>query len=161
MVTEAQIREELKDLVVPGLTRTVGSMNLIMDVKIEEKKVALTLAAAGMTALVQGVLRAKITKIVKGLTPIAIVEVNYENVKPGVLNKIKNIVAIMSGKGGVGKSLVAGLTRCIFKKNGLQCRHSGCRYHRPQRPQDCSVLPTGRPETKPAFCLYYPSRKSG
>ena len=39
-------------------------MNLITDVKIEDKKVAITMAAAGMTPLVQGVLKAKITKIV-------------------------------------------------------------------------------------------------
>ncbi|MFA5629128.1 MAG: Mrp/NBP35 family ATP-binding protein [Dehalococcoidales bacterium] len=118
MVTEEQIRQELKDLVVPGLTRTVGSMNLILDTKIEEKKVTLTLAAAGMATLVQGVLKAKITKIIKGFDEEIEVEVNYENIKPGVLNKIKNVVAIMSGKGGVGKSLVAGLTAVSLRRMG-------------------------------------------
>jgi hydrogenase maturation protease len=118
MVTEEQIRKEVNELVVPGLTRTVGSMNLIMNVTIEEKKVALTLAAAGMTALVQGVLRAKITKIVGPLSGGSEVEVNFENVKPGVLNKIKNVVAIMSGKGGVGKSLVSGLTAVSLRRMG-------------------------------------------
>ena len=120
MVTEEQVRQELHELVVPGLTRTVGSMNLIMKVDISEKKVALTLAAAGMTALVQGVLKAKIIKIINKLDSDAEVEVNYENVKPGVLNKIKNIVAIMSGKGGVGKSLVAGLTAVSLKRMGYK-----------------------------------------
>ncbi len=120
MVTEEQVRQELHELVVPGLTRTVGSMNIIMKVDISEKMVALTLAAAGMTALVQGVLKAKITKIINKLDSDAEVEVNYENVKPGVLNKIKNIVAIMSGKGGVGKSLVAGLTAVSLKRMGYK-----------------------------------------
>ena len=154
MVTDEQIREELKDLVVPGLTRTVGSMNLIMDVKIEEKKVALTLAAAGMTALVQGVLKAKITKIINKLDSDAEVEVNYENVKPGVLNKIKNIVAIMSGKGGVGKSLVAGLTAVSLKRMGYKVGILMPILRDPAFPR-CSVLAIGLPETKPVFCRFY------
>ncbi|MDD4873873.1 MAG: Mrp/NBP35 family ATP-binding protein [Dehalococcoidales bacterium] len=118
MVTEEQVRQELKELVVPGLTRTVDSMNLIQEVEISEGKVSITIASAGMTPIVQGVLRAKITKVVEKLEKGSEVEVEFVNVRPETLNKIKNVVAVMSGKGGVGKSLVAGLTAVSLKRMG-------------------------------------------
>ena len=42
----------------------------------------------------------------------------------------------MSGKGGVGKSLVAGLLACRLRRSGLPGRRAGRRHHRPQHPQD-------------------------
>jgi hydrogenase maturation protease len=46
------------------------------------------------------------------------VQVDFVEAKPQELNEIKNIVAVMSGKGGVGKSLVTALLAIALKRQG-------------------------------------------
>jgi hydrogenase maturation protease len=46
------------------------------------------------------------------------VTVDFVEVKPKELNQIEKIVAVMSGKGGVGKSLVASLLATSFAREG-------------------------------------------
>jgi Mrp family chromosome partitioning ATPase len=48
------------------------------------------------------------------------VAVEFSEAKPTELNKIGNIIAVMSGKGGVGKSLVAGLAAIALKRQGYE-----------------------------------------
>ena len=48
------------------------------------------------------------------------------------LSDVKRVIAVLSGKGGVGKSMVTG----ILATELAQSRHSRCRYHRPVHPQD-------------------------
>jgi hybrid cluster-associated redox disulfide protein len=49
---------------------------------------------------------------------------------------IKHVIAVMSGKGGVGKSLVAGLLAVGLKRRGFRRRCAGRRHHRPLDPAD-------------------------
>jgi len=44
------------------------------------------------------------------------VTVDLVEAKPKELNQIEKIIAVMSGKGGVGKSLVAGLLATSFAR---------------------------------------------
>jgi len=48
------------------------------------------------------------------------VEIEFSAAKPAELNKIGNIIAVMSGKGGVGKSLVASLAATALKRQGYE-----------------------------------------
>ena len=50
-------------------------------------------------------------------------------------NQIKRVIAVMSGKGGVGKSLVTGLLATSLVRAGHRVGHSGCGHHRPQHTQ--------------------------
>lgn len=47
---------------------------------------------------------------------------NKENcmVENNPLNQVKNIIAVMSGKGGVGKSTIASLIACELKDRGFR-----------------------------------------
>ena len=44
----------------------------------------------------------------------------FNEAKPAELNKIDHVIAVMSGKGGVGKSLVAGLAAVSLKRQGCE-----------------------------------------
>ena len=48
------------------------------------------------------------------------IEIEFTEAKPAELNKIGHTLAVMSGKGGVGKSLVASLTAVALKRQGYE-----------------------------------------
>ena len=51
---------------------------------------------------------------------IFLVTINYNEFKANDLNKIDHIIAVMSGKGGVGKSLLSGLVAIALKRKGFE-----------------------------------------
>jgi Mrp family chromosome partitioning ATPase len=118
VVTEEQIKEEIGGVVAPGIERSLGEMNLVREVVISKQKVSVTLASAAMTQIVQQLVKAKVTKILERLPKVKEVEVKFIEASPAELNSISHIIAVMSGKGGVGKSLVAGLTATSLKRMG-------------------------------------------
>jgi Mrp family chromosome partitioning ATPase len=118
VVTEEQIKEELEGVVAPGIERSLGELNLVREVVISNQKVSVTLASAAMTPIVQQLVKAKVTKILERLPEVKEVEVKFIEASPAELNSISHVIAVMSGKGGVGKSLVAGLTATSLKRQG-------------------------------------------
>jgi len=51
---------------------------------------------------------------------VAGVLVDFVSPKPAELNQIQRVIAVMSGKGGVGKSLVAGLIAVALRRQGSE-----------------------------------------
>ena len=78
--------------------------------QIDGQKVRISLASTALDENAQNWVHEKSVAAVKGLDSKAEVEITFLEKRPVELNKIKNVIAIMSGKGGVGKSLVGGLT---------------------------------------------------
>jgi Mrp family chromosome partitioning ATPase len=130
MVTKKQVVESLEMVLVPGVMRSVVKMNLVRNVNSADGKIDITLASAALAPGTQEWLKDKINNIVSGFTGVSEVNINIENGKPNDLNKIGNVIAIMSGKGGVGKSLVASLaavalTRCGYEVGILDADITG------------------------------------
>jgi len=98
--------------------RSLAKANLLRDVGIADGQVKVTLASAALAAGVQEWLADRIKESVGNLSKVKTVEVLFTDEKPKDLNEIGNIIAIMSGKGGVGKSLVSGLTAIALKRQG-------------------------------------------
>ncbi|MGA2368347.1 MAG: Mrp/NBP35 family ATP-binding protein [Dehalococcoidia bacterium] len=118
MLTEKNILAALGEILVPGIQRGMASMNLIQGAQINGQKVRVSLASTALDENAQSWVHEKSVAAVKGLDAKAEVEVAFVEKRPLELNKIKNIIAVMSGKGGVGKSLVAGLTAILLNKQG-------------------------------------------
>ena len=120
MVTKEQVREKLEEIIVPGVMRSLGGLNAIREVSISKNKIDINLATAAMSPIIQEWVKAKITKTLSELPEVGEVEVKYDEVATGELSNVKHIIAIMSGKGGVGKSLVAGMVAVALRSKGYE-----------------------------------------
>jgi len=120
MATEGLVRKALNEVLVPGVMRNVIQMNLVRSVEIEGGEVKIILASTAISAQSQDWLRDKVITVVSELSEVKEVVVDLVEAKPKELNQIQNIIAVMSGKGGVGKSLVAGLLAVAFARDGKE-----------------------------------------
>ena len=109
MATEKQVRESLEEVLVPGVKRGLVMMNLVRRVAASDQRVNITLASTALSEAAQDWVGAKIKTVVEKLPDVDKVDVDFIEAKPIELNQIQHIMAVMSGKGGVGKSLVASL----------------------------------------------------
>ena len=114
MITEEQIKAELAKVFVPVVEQSVADLNLVRNIAIAKDKITVTLASTALPEDVQNFVAAGVRS---ALQPLKIpVAVEFLEAKPQELNDIKNIVAVMSGKGGVGKSLVTALLAIALKR---------------------------------------------
>jgi Mrp family chromosome partitioning ATPase len=120
MITEKQVVESLESVLVPAVKRSVTGLNMVRDVTISEKKVNVSLASTGLVVGAQDWIKGKATEAIKSLPDVNDVEVVFTEAKPAELNEVRHIIAVMSGKGGVGKSLVASLAAVSLKRQGYE-----------------------------------------
>ena len=120
MTSEEQVRESLKEVLVPGAMRSLVELNLVREVSISDQRVNITLASAALATGAQDWIRTRTKTVVEKLPDINEVEVEFVKVKPAELNQIDRVIAVMSGKGGVGKSLVAGLIAVALRRQGYE-----------------------------------------
>jgi len=120
MVTEQQARESLNEVLVPGVMRSLGELNLVREVVISDQKVKINVASAALSSEAQNWVKTKAEEALKKLPEVNKVEIAFAEAKPAELNKIGHVIAVMSGKGGVGKSLVASLTAIALKRQGYE-----------------------------------------
>ena len=120
MLTEQQVRENLNEVLVPGIMRSLGELNLIREVNISDRRVKVVVASAALGDWVQEWITNKTKEVLANLPEVNEVEVEFTGAKPSELNQINHVIAVMSGKGGVGKSLVASLTAIALKRQGYE-----------------------------------------
>jgi len=116
--TEEQIRDKLEDVLVPGSMRSLNKLNLVRSIAFANGKVDIAIATAALSPHSQEWLKARASDVVKGLPKIKQVNIDFVDSQPKELNEVKHIVAIMSGKGGVGKSLVTSLIGISLARRG-------------------------------------------
>jgi hydrogenase maturation protease len=112
--------ESLEKILVPDVRRSLVEMNLAREVSFAEGKVEVSLASAALAPAAQELLKAKVEEVVGKLSGVKAVEVSFAEGKPKDINQIGHIIAVMSGKGGVGKSLVAGLAAIALQRQGYE-----------------------------------------
>ncbi|MDH5364329.1 MAG: Mrp/NBP35 family ATP-binding protein, partial [Dehalococcoidia bacterium] len=115
---EEQIRRKLQQVPVPGAMRSLGQMNLVRSIEVKDGKAKITLASTGIPTQYHSWLRDRVARAVRELPEVAEAAVELAELKPKELNQIQHTIAVMSGKGGVGKSLVAGLLASSFAREG-------------------------------------------
>jgi len=115
---EPKLQNALDKVLVPGIMRSLVQMNLVRSAEISEGKAKITLASAAIPSQHHNLLKDQAVAAISKLSGVKEVTVEFIEVRPKELNQIEKIIAVMSGKGGVGKSLVASLLATSFAREG-------------------------------------------
>jgi len=115
---EARLEEALDKVLVPGTMRSLVQMNLIRSAELHEGKAKVTLASTAIPAQYHESLKDKAEAEIRELSGVEEVALDFVEAKPKELNQIGKVIAVMSGKGGVGKSLIASLLATSFARDG-------------------------------------------
>ncbi len=118
MVTKEQIEQVVGEIKVPGLGFSLNQLNLVRGIDIQGQEIKVTVASTGLNPARQESLRKIIGEAVAPLSGDEKTEVIFKDFKPTELNQIKHIIAVISGKGGVGKSVVSSLLAVSLNRLG-------------------------------------------
>ena len=114
-MTESDILKALSNVQEPDLGKDLVTLNMIKDIKISGNEVSFTLVLTTPACPMKDMMRTACENAIRLLVQKdALVKVNFtaqtsSNRKDGqqILHNVKNIIAVVSGKGGVGKSTIA------------------------------------------------------
>lgn len=117
-ITEEQVKEALKSVKYPGFSRDIVSFGLIKGIEISNSAVTVQLALATNEPAIPRTIKADAESVLQNLAGISQAKVLIDIHAPpagagaaGVgatrIEGIKHVIAVASGKGGVGKSTVA------------------------------------------------------
>jgi len=116
--TEDKVKENLKEVLVPQAMRSVMQLNLLRNFEIKDSRMKVTLSAAAISPQVQESLTSQVQAKLQDLDGIGGIAVSFDESTPKDINRVGKVIAVMSGKGGVGKSLVAGLMATALARRG-------------------------------------------
>lgn len=117
MVSEKQVRSALEKVIIPEVERSVIELNLVKKITVDGDKVEIILFSTALGPEIQEFVTAGIQA---AMNPLKINEtkVDYVEAKPAEVNEVKRVIAVMSGKGGVGKSVVTALLAIALQRQG-------------------------------------------
>jgi len=172
-ITEALVREKLATIKYPGFSRDIVSFGLVKDIRIDGADVVVQLALSTNDPRVPQAIKdnaeaalAQIPGVAKALVRIDIHAPPQTPAAGGAamattaIEGIKHVVAIASGKGGVGKSTVAANLAVALRADGAAVGLCDCDLYgpsmglmfgtneRPMATEEGRILPIERDELK-------------
>ena len=156
MTTEKQIRERLDKVLVPAVMRSPVKMNLVRNIAVSDGKASITLSSTALAPEIRDRLKDSIKETIGKLDGVNEVDVDFIDGKPKDLNQVKRVIAVMSGKGGVGKSLVTSLVAVALRRQGHEVGILDADITGPSIPKMFGL--TSRPAGSDTGLLPVPSR---
>jgi ATP-binding protein involved in chromosome partitioning len=144
-ISEEQITEALKRVKYPGFSRDIVSFGLVKGIRIEGGAVTVQLALATNEPAIPQAIKTETEKILAEMPGVEQVRVLIDIHAPpaGVgaagigttrIEGVKQVIAIASGKGGVGKSTVAANLAVALEKTGARVGLCDCDIYGPSIP---------------------------
>ena len=134
MVTKEQVQQALQKVLDPELNRSLVEMGMVRAVDVGSQQVKINLALTTMACPLRDRIASDVRQAILGLDGVEKVEIELEEMsaaekqrfqpkepssgQAGALNDIRSVIAVMSGKGGVGKSLVSALLAIALHRAG-------------------------------------------
>lgn len=116
---DAQLIRILDSIVIPGAERSVVQLGLVRQVQRHDGQIPIELGDAALMEDVRQSIGEHVRAAITDATGEA-VSVQFVNMTPEEENDIRHAVAVMSGKGDVGKSLVTGLLAVALERAGYR-----------------------------------------
>ena len=120
MTSKEEVEAALSQVLVPEVRRSLAQLNMIRAIEVASDEVKVTLASTALDPAIQDWVEAKARAVLEEFKGIKEVAVEFVKAKPQELNQIGHVLAIMSGKGGVGKSLVTALLAMALNRQGCE-----------------------------------------
>jgi Mrp family chromosome partitioning ATPase len=136
MITSEQVYQALQEVLDPELKRSLVELGMVRDVAVSGGTVRISLALTTLACPLKERIVADVKQVIHALDEAQQVQVELKEMSPeekekleagevesGVaehLNHVRHVITVMSGKGGVGKSLVSGLLAVALRREGYQ-----------------------------------------
>ena len=137
--SEESIRTQLKNVKYPGFTRDIVSFGIVRDVAIDGKDVTIKMALATNDPAIPQTIKTETEASLKTLPGIGKVKVVIDISAPPTASTsgttaipgIRHVIAVASGKGGVGKSTVAANLAASLSLQGASVGLCDCDLYGP------------------------------
>ena len=136
-----EVVTRLRGVKYPGFSRDIVSFGLVQDMELDGTDLKLKLKLTTPDPAIPERIGQEIRDTLKGYTPIKSVTIETEVTPPQAtattgpqgIEGVKKIVAVASGKGGVGKSTVAANLAVSLAKNGFKVGLCDCDLYGPSQ----------------------------
>jgi ATP-binding protein involved in chromosome partitioning len=143
MITPELVREKLATVKYPGFSRDIVSFGLVKDVKVTGTDVVVQMSLATNDPTIPQAIKTNSEATLAQLTGVGSVNIRIDILAPpqaaaanapmsaAAIDGIKHVIAVASGKGGVGKSTVAANLAIALKQTGAAVGLCDCDLYGP------------------------------